>query len=401
VVPITIGERDRPDDTVAKEPSVIPIIEFVLGIAVLVYSAEKLIAHLVGVASRWAISLFLVAVVFTGIEFDDLAYGIVLNVDDLKQAALGTVIGTTVAMTGIVLALAALIAPCEFDVPKSYLVLFVAAPIVMYAFAATGALTLITGIVLCLLFVAFVGWIAYREKAGQRPIWRNAEFYEQLEEVGAGVGGGTATLVRGGGDDAPAGGGIGTDPGPGRATRPGGSGGFELPSDLRVDQAFLRARQHSPWAAIGWAVVALIGLVTGAIVAGQGTDGILDTFDIDGTVFGVTIATLALSLEDIFLTVEPQRRGAPEIGIANVLGSVVFSVTGKLGIVLLIGGAITIDADVLDWHLPVLILMTALSAIFLATGRLRRWHGAVLLGLYVVYFVVSLVAFSGVPVDTS
>jgi cation:H+ antiporter len=379
---------------------VIPIVEFVLGIAVLVYSAEKLIAHLVGVASRWAISLFLVAVVFTGIEFDDLAYGIVLNIDDLKQAALGTVIGTTVAMTGIVLALAALIAPCEFDVPKSYLVLFVAAPIVMYGFAATGALTVITGVVLCLLFVAFVGWIAYREKAARRPIWRNAEFYEQLETVGAGAanGGGTATLVRGGGDDTPSGATPGNGAGP---TGRGGSGGFALPSDLRVDQAFLRARQQSPWMAIGWAVVALIGLVIGAIVAGQGTDGILNTFDIDGTVFGVTIATLALSLEDIFLTVEPQRRGAPEIGIANVLGSVVFSVTGKLGIVLLIGGAITVDSDVLSWHLPVLIAMTALSAIFLATGRLRRWHGAVLLGLYVVYFVVSLVAFNGVPVDTS
>ncbi|MCD2194797.1 sodium:proton exchanger [Actinomycetospora endophytica] len=392
----------------------IPIIEFVLGIAVLVYSAEKLIAHLVGVASRWAISLFLVAVVFTGIEFDDLAYGIVLNIDDLKSAALGTVIGTTVAMTGIVLALAALIAPCEFEVPKSYLVLFVASPIVMYAFAATGALTLVTGVILCLLFVAFVGWIAYCEKAGRRPIWRNEEFYEQLETVGAGVGGGagTATLVAGG-DDAAPGGGNGGGAGPGVGGGPGGggpggsgpggsgSGGFDLPPDLRVDQAFLRARQHSPWAALGWAVVALIGLVIGAIVAGQGTDGILNTFDIDGTVFGVTIATLALSLEDIFLTVEPQRRGAPEIGIANVLGSVVFSVTGKLGIVLLIGGAITVDADVLRWHLPVLIVMTALSAIFLATGRLRRWHGAVLLGLYVIYFVVSLVAFSGVPVDTS
>jgi cation:H+ antiporter len=376
---------------------VIPIIEFVLGIAVLVYSAEKLIAHLVGVASRWAISLFLVAVVFTGIEFDDLAYGIVLNIDDLKSAALGTVIGTTVAMTGIVLALAALIAPCEFDVPKSYLVLFVASPLVMYAFAATGALTLVTGIVLCLLFVAFVGWIAYREKAARRPIWRNEEFYEQLETVGAGVGGGgTATLVAGG-DDTPG----GSGPAGGSASGGSGSGGFELPGDLRVDHAFLRARQHSPWAALGWAVVALVGLVVGAIVAGQGTDGILDTFDIDGTVFGVTIATLALSLEDIFLTVEPQRRGAPEIGIANILGSVVFSVTGKLGIVLLIGGAITVDADVLRWHLPVLVVMTALSAVFLATGRLRRWHGAVLLGLYVVYFVVSLVVFSGVPVDTS
>jgi cation:H+ antiporter len=383
---------------------VIPVIEFVLGIAVLVYSAEKLIAHLVGVASRWAISLFLVAVVFTGIEFDDLAYGIVLNIDDLKQAALGTVIGTTVAMTGVVLALAALIAPCEFSVPKDYLVLFVAAPIVMYALAATGALSLLTGIVLCLLFVAFVGWIAYREKAARRPIWRNAEYYEQLETVGAGVGagGGTATLIAGGADDDTGGGsrGSGARDGAGPATG-GGFSGFDLPPDLRVDQGFLRARAQSPWMAIGWAVVALIGLIIGAIVAGQGTDGILDTFDIDGTVFGVTIATLALSLEDIFLTVEPSRRGAPEIGIANVLGSVVFSVTGKLGIVLLIGGAITVDADVLRWHLPVLIVMTALAAVFIGTGRLRRWHGAVLLALYIVYFVLSLVLFNGVPVDTS
>jgi cation:H+ antiporter len=388
----------------------IAIVEFVLGIALLVYCAEKLIAHLVGVASRWAISLFLIAVVFTGIEFDDLAYGIVLNVDDLKQAALGTVIGTTVAMTGIVLALAAIIAPCEFDVPKSYLALFVAAPVLMYVFAATGALTLVTGVVLCVLFVGFVGWIAYREKAARRPVWRNAEYYEQLEEVGAGVGGGaaTATLTRGGGgaDGSTAtgsggdGGGGGGDGGGGGGGSDAGRGGFDLPPDLRIDQGFLRARQSSPWTAVAYAVIALLGLIIGAIVAGQGTDGILDTFDIDGTVFGVTIGTLALSLEDIFLTVEPSRRGAPEIGIANVLGSVVFSVTGKLGIVLLVGGAITVDADVMRWHLPVLIGMTALSAVFLATGRLRRWHGFVLLGLYVVYFVVSLVAFNGVPLDS-
>jgi cation:H+ antiporter len=136
------------------------------------------------------------------------------------------------------------------------------------------------------------------------------------------------------------------------------------------------------------------------VVAGAGTNGILGTFEIDGTVFGVTIATLALSLEDIFLTVEPARRGAPEIGVANVIGSVVFSVTGKLGIILLVGGAITVDDDVLAWHLPVLMVMTALSAIFLATGRLRRWHGIVLLALYVAYFVVSLVAFGGVPLDS-
>lgn len=54
----------------------------------------------------------------------------------------------------------------------------------------------------------------------------------------------------------------------------------------------------------------------------------------------------------------------------------------------------------LAWHLPVLIVMTALSAVFIGTGRLRRGHGAVLLGLHVVYFVLSLTLFNGVPVDS-
>lgn len=376
----------------------IPIIEFVLGIAVLVYSAEKLIGHLVGVASRWAISLFLVAVVFTGIEFDDLAFGVVLNLEDLSQVALGTVIGTTVAMTGIVLALAAIIAPTPVDVPRSYLALFVAAPVVMYALALTGALTLVTGIVLLVLFVAFVGWIAYREYSARRPVWRNAELYEELEKVGVGVGsGGTASLTRRGGDGDT--GGDSGDTGDTGDTEGGGAGGFHLPPDLRVDQGFLKARQHSPAGALALAVLALVGLVVGAVVAGEGTGGVLQEFAIDGTVFGVTIATLALSLEDVFLTVEPSRRGAPEIGVANVIGSVVFSVTGKLGIILLVGGAIIVDGDVLVWHLPVLVVMTAIAAVFLATGRLRRWHGIVLLALYVLYFVASLVFFGGVPLD--
>ncbi|GAA4775857.1 sodium/hydrogen exchanger [Actinomycetospora chlora] len=374
----------------------IPIIEFVLGIAVLVYSAEKLIGYLVGVASRWAISLFLVAVVFTGIEFDDLAFGIVLNLEDLSNVALGTVIGTTVAMTGVVLAIAAIVAPTPVDVPASYLVLFVAAPVVMYALALAGVLTLVTGIVLLLLFVAFVGWVAYREYSSRRPVWRNAELYEQIDDikVGAGVGGGTATLAGDGGGAPPAGGSTGSGTGT-------GSGGhhFELPDDLKVDQGFLKARAKSPVVTVLFAVMALIGLVVGAVVAGQGTEGVLDEFAIDGTVFGVTIATLALSLEDIFLTAEPQRRGAPEIAMANVVGSVVFSVTGKLGIILLVGGAITVDHSVLVWHLPALVVLTLISALFLSSGRLLRWHGFVLLGLYVIYFVTSLVSFGGVPLD--
>ena len=66
--------------------------------------------------------MFLLAIVFTGIEFDDLAFGVVLNMEDLGEVALGTVFGTAIAMTGIVLALAAIITPTRVNIPRSYIV---------------------------------------------------------------------------------------------------------------------------------------------------------------------------------------------------------------------------------------------------------------------------------------
>jgi len=96
--------------------------------------------------------------------------------------------------------------------------------------------------------------------------------------------------------------------------------------------------------------------------------------------------------------VQPIRKGVPEIGIGNVIGSLVFSVTGKLGIIVLAGGTIAIDSNVLSWHLPVLVGLTALAAYFLSTGQLKRWHGYALLALYVTYWIVSFSVYGVAPV---
>src|SRR6476469_10515586 len=74
---------------------------FISGAVLLVYSAEKLIDQLVTIARGLRISLFLLAVVFTGIEFDDVFLGVALNVEDLGDVALGTVFGTALSLVGI------------------------------------------------------------------------------------------------------------------------------------------------------------------------------------------------------------------------------------------------------------------------------------------------------------
>lgn len=358
------------------------LITFAAGSAVLVYSAEKLITYLVGAARGLSVSLFLLAILFTGIEFDDLAFGIVLNLEGLEDVAIGIIFGTVMSMTGLVLGLAALIAPCRVEIPRDYVAIFAVAPLLLVPIALIGELGVVSAIVLIMLFVAFVAYVAFREYHRAMPTFRSAEVLESLdaeetravtaERVGATVGGG-----------------------PGGGSGDAGAGGLYETGELSV----AKENRRPGGTLLLLAILALLGLVIGAWAMSEGTEGILENFEISGTVFGATIATLILSLEDIFLTVEPARRGAPAIGVGNVVGSVVFSVTAKLGIIVLAGGTIVITSDVFSWHLPALIVINGLAAYALFTGRLRRWHGAALLVGYIAYWAISFTVFGLVPVD--
>jgi cation:H+ antiporter len=352
------------------------IFVFLSGAALLIYSAERLIGYLVGIASGLHISLFLLAVVFTGIEFDDIFLGLALNIEDHDSVALGVVFGTAMSLTGVVLALAAILTPTKVNVPRRYLVLFAAAPAVLGLFTLLAPFDGTDGLLLVGLFVAFLAYVGIGESRGEVPIFRDAELYESHAAVREGPNGRPSVLST---ETAPA---------------PGGGSGHSFTEDM----PFAEARRRSGWTGLALAALALLGLIVGAATTDIGIAGILETFGLEGTIFGATIATAVLTIEDVFLTVEPIRKGAPEIGVGNVIGSVVFSVTGKLGIILLAGGLV-VGPNVVGWHLPALVLLTWLAAYFLATGRLRRWHGFVLLACYVAYWVVSFGVFGETPAE--
>jgi cation:H+ antiporter len=334
---------------------------FISGATLLVYSAERLIGSLVGVSRGLRTSVFLLAIIFTGIEFDDIVLGIALNLEDKQDVALGLVIGTAVSFTGIVLALGAILTPTRFTIPRDYIVVFAAAPLVLLVFAIREEVTTVDAVVLIGLFAAWIVYVAVRESRRETATFRNLEIVEELEEEDESL------------DD------------PARRQA--------------VSTMSIFRQRFSGWLNLGLATLALGGIIIGAATMSEGTDQILDRYGIEGTVFGATVVTLVLSIEDLFLTARPIRKGVPEIGIGNVIGSLVFSVTGKLGIVVLAGGSIAIGSNVLKWHLPVLVVLTGIAAYFLSTGQLKRWHGYVLLALYVAYWIISFAAYGGAPVD--
>jgi cation:H+ antiporter len=335
------------------------VLVLLVGMVLLTACVEKLISYLTRAALGLKMSLFALAIVFTGFEFDDTILALVLSAGGLEGAALGTALGTGLAIIGVTLALAAIVKPFPVDLPTDYIVLFAVAPLILVPFVLIGTLTLIHGVVLLGFFLLTFLYLIVREYQRGEPVFRSSEL--------------------------------------GQAIRP--DGGVALPasvSDIPEDR-FVRGRTNAGLIWIGLATVALVGIVVASMLLEAGSEVAIEGFGIEQTVFGATVLTAILTFEDIMLTLEPVRRGVPEIGVGNVIGSVLFSVTGNVGIIMLVSD-LSIAPSVLTFHLPVVVVSTALAAYFLYRGGLERRHGLLLGGIYVAYWLVAVLVYGGVPI---
>ncbi|HKJ60239.1 MAG TPA: sodium:proton exchanger, partial [Halobacteriales archaeon] len=328
------------------------------GAVLLTACVEKLIDYLTRAALGLKVSLFALAIVFTGFEFDDTILALVLSAGDLEAAALGTALGTGLAIVGITLALAAIVRPFPVDLPPDYVVLFGLAPLLLVPFVLAGTLTFVHGLLLLGAFAAIFGYIIVREYRRDVPVFLNSELGREIRA----------------------------------------DGGVTLPSSISEipEDRLVRGRPAAGWIWLSFAILALVGIVFASMLLEAGSEVVVDGFGIEETVFGATVLTVVLTFEDVMLTIEPVRRGIPEIGVGNVIGSVLFSMTGNVGVIMLLS-ELNVANSVLTFHLPAVILVTALAAYFLYTRELKRWHGLLLGGLYVGYWVVALVVFGGVP----
>ncbi|WP_120245954.1 sodium:proton exchanger [Halopiger aswanensis] len=340
-----------------------------VGAVVLTYSVEKLISYLTRASLGLGVSIFALAIVFTGFEFDDTVIALVFGAGELEQVALGTALGTALAITGITLAVAAVVRPFPVAIPDDYLWLFALSPLALVPFVLVGTLTLVHGLLLAAIFLGLFGYIVYREFHRDVPVFRDSEIAERLEADG----------------------GVAID-------------------DLHVSDVDIRTvleeipedrivadRPYEGLFWLGLAGVALVGVTAGALLLETGSEALVESWGLEQTVFGATVLTLVLTFENLLLTLEPVRRGVPEIGIGHVIGSVIFSVTANVGVIAFVA-EVAIPRAVLVFHLPAVLVCTAVAAYFISSGRLRRRHGYALLGLYAVYWLVALVVFGGVPI---
>ena len=144
------------------------------GIVLVVAGAELFFDGLLAAAARFGVSAFLLTVVVSGFELENLAAGIAANAKGLPDAAAGTFLGGTTFLALAVSGLGAVLAPLRAQLPAAVLLWTAAAPLPMLGLALDGGLSRLDGGILVTWFgLAMVGlWRSGRQVLESAPTER-------------------------------------------------------------------------------------------------------------------------------------------------------------------------------------------------------------------------------------
>ena len=170
------------------------------------------------------------------------------------------------------------------------------------------------------------------------------------------------------------------------SARPGPGSPSEDPPDPTPGAAPRRGRGHLVADVLMLAIgVALLVVGAGWLV--EGATRIAVERGIPEMVIGLTIVAVGTSLPELATTVIAALRGQRDLAVGNAVGSSIFNIGAVLGISsLLAPEGVPVAESAIRVDIPIMIAVSVALLPVIYTGfEIRRWEGALFLGLYVGY----------------
>ena len=140
----------------------------------------------------------------------------------------------------------------------------------------------------------------------------------------------------------------------------------------------------NPWRAIAFLLLGLVGLVLGSNVFVDNASALARVLGVSDAVIGLTVVAGGTSMPELATSIVAARKGSSGIAIGNVLGSNVFNILFILGVTGVISPMSINGITSLD--LSMMIISMILLWLFSYTKfTIERWEGAVLALLFVGY----------------
>ena len=146
--------------------------------------------------------------------------------------------------------------------------------------------------------------------------------------------------------------------------------------------------------ALGWLLVGLILLMASARMLVWSAVELAQIFGVSDLVIGLTVVAIGTSLPELAASVAAARKGEHDIAIGNVIGSNLFNLLGVMALPGVIAPG-AIDMAIVDRDYPLMLMLTA-GFYLVAFGprralEIRRYEGGLLLTVYLGYLAYLLV----------
>ena len=341
------------------------VLLFAVALVPLTLGADWLVRGAAGLAQRLGVSPLVIGltVVAFGTSLPELVVSGKASLAGDPGIAVGNIMGSTAANVGLIVGLGALIRPIAVHrrliVRETPLIIIVLSLVV--GFSLDDSIGRLDGLMLV------VGWLGYMlfliklERAESRTAARSSKGRNQTPEDMP-VPEAKRRLAASGKVGEPT------------------SGAAEAPSADNSEDPRL-------WLSLVRVGVGLPAIMYGADWLLTGATGIATDLNVPKTFISATVIAVGTSLPELASTLAAAYRRLSDIALGNIIGSNVFNLGLVLGTAAGLRPLVLDPTVVVDYILPALVFSVLLIPLAVRKARIGRVEGALLLVLYIAYFI--------------
>lgn len=318
----------------------------IIGLVVLVWSADKFVDGAVGIAKFCGMSTLLIGMVIVGFgtSAPEMVVSALSAVQGNPQLALGNAYGSNVANIALILGVTALISPIlvQRSVLKKDLPLLIGVTVLSILLLLDGNVSRVDGVAFLAVFFGVMGFNIWSEKR-RNSVESSAEESSEGDEKPMGLG-----------------------------------------------------------KSIFWLVLGMALLVASSRALVWGAVDIAHSLGVSDLLIGLTIVAIGTSLPELASSIAAARKGEDDLAVGNIIGSNLFNTLMVVGIAATIAPMSSIEHEVISRDMPLMGVLT-LSLLALGfrrkgDGRINRVAGFIFLLIYLGYMGLLIAQAKGFDV---
>lgn len=362
----------------------VDLILCIIGLAALVYAADKLVEAASNLALNFGVSKMVIGltIVAAGTSLPEFVVSVNSSIKGNPALSLGNVVGSNIMNIALILGITALILPINSTkvMVKREIPIMIAITALAWIFAKTDSvITPNEGFVLLLIFIAY-NIMSYT--IGKREAKLAEEYEEEAERIVT-----IATPQKASNEN--------TDE---KASEK--EVQEEKTSETQSDNKEEEEKLPGIGKNILYIVIGLVGMVIGSELLVRGAVSIAKTLGVSNELIGLTLVAIGTSLPELATSIVAAKKGQSDLSVGNVLGSNIFNISAIVGtaaVVPFFASSSTskiflnVSQEMLSLHIPIMMVVAViLLPIVITDMKISRKEGAFFLAIYICYTIMLI-----------